>query len=90
MTGPELQACSIALVRFKSDEARAEIANYHVTVREHPTEFEVAFIPNQPPSTTSSTQVRTVILGGRTDYGREVHYFVNKDTFEVSRRHFAR
>ena len=90
MTGSQLQACSVALVRFKSDQAHAEIANFRVVVHDHPTEFEVVFIPNQPRATVPQLEGRTVVLGGETEYGREVHYFISKDTFEISRQHFAR
>ena len=84
MTGPESQACSVALERFKSDEPRSDIANFRVSLSEHPEEFEVIFIPNQPPNQTR------IVVGGANVYGREVHYFITKNTYEVSRRHFAR
>lgn len=90
MKALELQACSIALERFKSDEIRANLDNYHVVVRDHAEEFEVVFVPNQHPSAVSPTGVRTVLVGGATEYGPEVHYYVKKNTFEILRRHFAR
>jgi hypothetical protein len=88
MTGPEVEASSVALAAFKRDESKADLENYRVSVREHPKEFEVIFIPNQPP--LSDSEPNRIILGGATIYGREVHYFVSKDKCEILRRSFAR
>lgn len=88
MTGPELEACSAALVAFKSDQPRADITNYHISVNEHPNEFEITFIPNQPPSTGSGS--RRITLGGSTIYGPVVYYFVSKDKYQILRKSFAR
>ena len=90
ITGSELRACSAALERFRIDQARAELTNYQIIVRYHPMEFEIIFIPNQPPSSSSPSGVIEVTVGGGTVYGLEVHYFVDKVTFQISRRHFAR
>jgi hypothetical protein len=84
MTGPELQAGSVALMRFRSDEPGSDIANFKVSLTEHAEEFEVIFIPNQPPNQTR------IVMGGANVYGRVVHYFITKNTYEVSRRSFAR
>jgi CO dehydrogenase/acetyl-CoA synthase delta subunit len=90
MTGLQLQACSVALARFKSDESHANIANYKIAVKEYPTEFEVVFIPNQPSVQDGSSKSRQITVGGETAYGREVHYFIAKATYQVLRRSFAR
>ena len=87
--GPELVACSVALEKFRREESKSSVENYSIEVTESPTAFEVVFIPNQPPQDPKSGR-REITLGGKTIYGREVHYVVSKDTYKVIRTSFAR
>lgn len=89
ITGPELQAGAVALAKFTSDEKRADISNYRVFFKESLSEFEIIFIPNQPEQDVSAAG-HQLVVGGETHYGREIHYFVSKGTFELLRRSFAR
>jgi hypothetical protein len=84
------QAILAAQERFKVDEANSDLENYTVRVINLPTAFEVLFIPNLPPLKESSSGEVQVTLGGRTVYGREVHYMVERDTYKIIRRSFAR
>ena len=88
MSGPELEACSVALARFKQEQPRAEISNYHISVKEHLNEFEIAFVPNQP--SAAGLGPRQITLGGSTLHGPVVYYFISKDKYEILRRSFAR
>lgn len=88
MTGPELEACSVALDAFKREQTGADLANYRISVKERPNEFEIIFIPNQPPSVGSGP--RRITVGGSTVYGPEVHYLIGKDGYGILKRSFAR
>jgi hypothetical protein len=82
---PEVLAELTAREQFKKDERDSVLANFHVIVREGTDALEVIFVPNLPPRKTRYYQ-----LGGGNIYGREVHYFVEKNTYRIIRRHFAR
>jgi hypothetical protein len=82
---PEVLAELTARDQFKKDERDSDLANFHVIIREGTDAFEVIFVPNLPPGTP-----RYYHLGGRNIYGRAVHYFVEKNTYRIIRRHFAR
>jgi hypothetical protein len=84
------QAVLVAQERFQEDEASSDLKNYTVRVVNLPTAFEVIFIPNLPPLKELSSGEVQVTVGGRTVYGREVHYMVERDTYKITRRSFAR
>lgn len=89
ITGSALMACAVALEDFRNHESGSNIENFIVHIRDNVGAFEVIFVPNQTPQDPDSTTYNLTV-GGKTSYGREVHYVISKDTYEVVRKHFAR
>jgi hypothetical protein len=82
LTGGQLKACAIALEHFSRLPEGANIIKFQVYVDDDDENHEVIFVP-----------IRTkedVGRGGIAAAGREVHYFVSKENFEVVRRSFSR
>lgn len=71
MSADQLAAGAVALAEFR--ERGYSLSNYTVAIRQEPTQFEIAFVPNHPPATDST------VRGGRTALGREIHYWVTRD-----------
>jgi hypothetical protein len=80
LKGPELKSASIALEKFSSEQVAADLQHYTMMVITQSQEYEVIFVPMGPPT----------LAGGRTEFGPEVHYFISKNTYEITRKHFAR
>ncbi len=89
MTEPEFKAYTIALELFKEKEKGAYLKNFDVKVRDHSDAYEVIFIPKQV-ATENREGTVTLSLGGKTAYGREVHYLISKIGYKVIRTSFAR
>jgi hypothetical protein len=82
LTGPQLKACVVALDRFAKETPDAHLANYTVEVSTEREGFEVAFVPLHPLGRTAR--------GGETALGKEVHYVVSKQGFEIVRTFWGR
>jgi hypothetical protein len=89
MRGTQLMACSDALERFTKEETGSDIARYTINLRETPEAFEVVFVPDQVTPNNPGQSLK-VTLGGKTAYGREVHYIISKEKYEILRTFFAR
>ena len=83
LSGPELKAAAIALERFRTQESRSDLANFASWIEDHPDSFEVVLVP-LPASGHPYPR------GGTTEFGREVHYTVSKDKYEIIRTSFGR
>ena len=75
-------AIAAASAQFIQDENRSDLNNFEVILEDRHDAFEVIFVPHQLEGRE--------MWGGKTLYGREVHYYVEKNTYQIRRRHFAR
>jgi hypothetical protein len=83
MKALQVRACCVAMKDFLSTENNADLNHFAVQVSEDNDSYEVIFIPDQMPNGPS-------VRGGRTQYGREVHYIVSRGTWQITRKTFAR
>ena len=89
LTGLDAQAVAVAVqaftkqqgYKFEGKPVYGDLKHYTVIVRHEGSEIEVVFGPDADAKGT---------MGGATDFGWEVHYFVSKDPVKVLREEFAR
>ena len=60
-----------------------EVQNYKVLFNEKEDVLEIVFVPKQSKNGEK-------MLGGRTIYGREIHYHVSIKNWEIIKKHFAK
>src|SRR5258708_28887642 len=83
LTGIQLEACATALEHFTANKEGAILEHYTVEVTQGQSEFEVSFVPDHP-------EGEATVRGGATKYGREVHYIVSKEHYQIKRRLYGR
>src|SRR5216684_2806862 len=76
ITGTQLKACATALKDFNGSKDGANLDHYTVEVSQSSDQFEVIFVPNHPEGVVT-------VRGGTTKYGREVHYIVSREHYEI-------
>jgi len=82
VSGLELACAAIALESLRGDGQRPE--NFTVTIGYEEGLVEVTFVPRR------LRHEERALFGGRTSFGREVHYYVDPETLTIVRRHWAR
>src|SRR5258708_4928554 len=83
LTGIQLKACATALEHFTANKEGANLEHYTVEVTQGQSEFEVSFVPDHP-------EGEATVRGGATKYGREAHYIVSKEHYQIKRRLYGR
>ena len=82
LTGFQVKACCVALEEF-GKKKNGDLEHFSVYIYENADGYEIVFVPNQPNDEPS-------VRGGRTKFGREVHYHISKDKFEIIKTSFGR
>jgi hypothetical protein len=80
LPGPVARAIAVGHAEFA--QTGDAIERFDVIVRLLPDAFEVVFVPEQTPGHS--------VRGGRTDAGRERHYWVSATDFTLLRSTYAR
>lgn len=80
VSGPQARAIAVAWAEFA--KTGGEPARYEVIVATHADAFEVIFVPEAPPGRS--------LRGGETPAGKEIHYWISRQDFELHRTTFAR
>jgi hypothetical protein len=83
LTGIQLKACATALEHFTGNKEGANLEHYTVEVTEVSDHFQVSFVPDHP-------EGEATVRGGATKDGREVHYIVSRDQYQIKRRFCGR
>jgi hypothetical protein len=91
LSGSQLLAAFAAYAQFKNDNPSSDFEHYTLSVNVKNDSIEVAFMPNQPAfENANATDVVLIRVGGRTIYGRGATYEVDKSTYSILRRYWAR
>jgi hypothetical protein len=80
LTGP--QARAIAAAWFEFAKTGGVPAQYEVLVATHSDAIEVIFVPEQPAGHS--------LRGGETPAGKEIHYWISLQDFELQKTAFGR
>jgi hypothetical protein len=79
---PETVLRAIAAGRAEFAKTGYAIERFEIVVRTHAEAFELVFVPEQAPGQS--------VRGGRTDAGRELHYWLAANDFTLQRTSYAR
>jgi hypothetical protein len=83
-------ATRFALIRFRVEEPKSNLARCYIEVRETAEFFEVDFSPEHVDVFDPITGQKMMVRGGGNVHGRPVRYFVSKDSGEIVKRQFNR
>jgi hypothetical protein len=82
LSGSDIERAIVAIKRFKEENPEARLINFEVHITHRKAEIDVAFLPNPVPG--------SMLRGGRTEFGKEVHYVFLKQSLTISRTTFGR
>ena len=71
------------MAAFIKEQDHVDLKNFEVIISDMGESFEVVFVPNTDPEQPG-------LKGGRNKYGREIHYRVSKEKYEIIGKSYAR
>jgi hypothetical protein len=80
--GDDLGCAVVAFQRHKKDYPEADLTHFVVQLRPRQKEVEVIFLPDPVPGST--------LMGGKTEFGEEVHYVISKASHTVLKVTYGR